>query len=244
MTKTRAVLGAAVVALCVGCVQEAKIVEIEPTKADFRKLDDSVQLRARALTAKGDTIADIKDFTWSSESTAVADVSASGVVTPRGNGDTAVIAKAPNGASGEVFVSVCLPKELSCEPKDKIDLRVGSGAPVKCQVYDCRDDPMPQAQLTYDVLAQNVVSCEKGAQPGQKGITAIPLTGQMVGDTVLTVTAFGYEKKIQVHVDEALPIPGEVEYKKALGAGKKKDEPYSGAKGGGGLNHIINNMKF
>jgi hypothetical protein len=242
MTKTCAVLGAAIVVLCVSCNQDVKMVEIEPTKIDFRKLEETTELRARALNSKGVEVAG-SVLTFSSESPSIADVSSTGVVSPRGNGDSAIIATAANGVRGEVFVSVCLPKELVCEPKDELDIRVGTGAPVKCHVLNCRDEVVQDAVVSYDILAKNVALADKAVMSSVKGVTAMPITGSMIGETTVTATAFNFEKTIRVKVDEALPIPGEAEYKAALkGGGGKKSDPYTGGKGG--FDHILTNMKF
>jgi hypothetical protein len=236
-------LGAALGILCVGCNQEVKIVEIEPGKIEFRVLEDSTELRARALNAKGVEVAEGGTLTFSSESPSIADVSSTGVVSPKGNGDTAIVATAPNGAKGEVFVSVCLPKELVCEPKEQLDLRVASGAPIKCHVLNCRDEVIQDSKIDFDVLAKNVALPDKPQPSSTKGVTALPVTGSMIGETEATVTAYSFEKKIHIKVEEALPIPGEEEYKAALKGGKgKKEDPYQGSKGG--FSHILSNMKF
>jgi hypothetical protein len=242
MTKTCAVLGAATVVLCVGCSQEVKMVEVEPPKIEFRQLDDSTTLRARALNAKGVTITDSMTLTYSSESPSVADVSSAGDVTPRGNGDTAILVKAPNGVTGEAFVSVCLPKELVCEPKEQLDIRVGTGAPIKCHVLNCREEVIQDAKVSFDVLAKNVALADTAVSSSSRGVSAMPVTGSMVGETEATVTAYNFEKKIHIKVDEALPIPGEEDYKASQKGGGKKEDPYKGTKGG--FSHILSNMKF
>jgi len=243
MTKTFAVLGAAMVALCVGCSQDVKMVEVEPTKIEFRLLSDSSTLRARALDSKGVDVSGGGALTFSSESPSVADVSSTGLVTPRGNGDTAIIATAPNGVKGEAFVSVCLPKELVCEPAEQLDIRVGTGAPIKCHVLNCREEVIHDPVIEFDVLAKNVAIPDKAAPSSKKGVIAMPVTGGIIGETEATVTAYSFEKKIHVKVEEALPIPGEEDYnKKKGGGGKGGDSPYTGGKSG--FDHIIGNIKF
>ena len=242
MTKTLAVLGAAMVVVSAGCGQEVKMVEIEPTKIDFRVLEDTTELRARALNSKGVAITDSVALAFSSESPSIADVSSTGVVSPKGNGDTAIVVTAPNGVKGEVFVSVCLPKELVCEPKEQLDIRVGSGAPIKCHVLNCREEIIQDAKVSFEVLAKNVAMADTAVSSSVKGVSAMPVTGSMIGDTEATVTAYNFEKKIHIKVEEALPIPGEEEYKASQKGGGKQDDPYKGTKGGFG--HILSNMKF
>jgi len=243
MTKTCAVLGASLGFLCVGCNQDVKMVEVEPTKVEFRLLTDSTELRARALNSKGVEVTEGGTLTFSSESPSIADVSSAGVVSPKGNGDTAILAAAPNGVKGEVFVTVCLPRELVCEPKEQLDIRVGSGAPIKCHVINCREEIIQDAAVSFDILAKNVALADTAVSSSVKGVSAMPVTGSMIGETEATVTAYSFEKKIHIKVEEALPIPGEEEYKAGQKGGKGKTaDPYTGGKGG--FNHILSNMKF
>jgi len=242
MTKTCAVLGAIIVATCAGCAQEVKMVEVEPTKIEFRELTDSSELRARALNAKGVTITDGVTLTFSSESPSIADVSSAGVVTPKGDGDTAILVKSPTGITGEVFVSVCLPKQLVCEPKEQLDIRVGTGAPIKCRVENCREEVIQDAKVSFDILAKNVALADTAVMSSSKGVSSMPITGSMIGETEATVTAYSFEKKIRIKVDEALPIPGEEEYNASKKGGGKKNDPYTGGKSG--FSHILDNMKF
>ena len=242
MTKTCAVLGATLGFLCVGCNQDVKMVEVEPTKIEFRLLTDSTELRARALNSKGVAITEGATLTYSSESPSIADVSSSGVVSPRGNGDTAIVATAPIGVKGEVFVAVCLPKELVCEPKEQLDIRVGTGAPIKCRVENCREEVIQDAKVSFDILAKNVALADTAVMSSSKGVSSMPITGSMIGETEATVTAYSFEKKIRIKVDEALPIPGEEEYNASKKGGGKKNDPYTGGKSG--FSHILDNMKF
>jgi len=248
MTKKCAVLFAALFAQIVGCGQDVKVIEIEPTKIDFKNLGDTSELRAKALNSKGVPVDNAPPITFSSENPSVADVSADGVVKATGNGDTAILAKTPEGVTGEAFVSVCLPKELICDPMGQLDIRVGSGAPVKCHVLDCKEQLILEPEITFDVLAKNVANTDKAVMSGQKGVMSLPVTGAMVGDTEVKVTAYNYEKTVRIHVDEAIPIPGEAEYSGKSGGGggggKKGGSGDAYSSGKTGFNHILTNMKF
>jgi hypothetical protein len=247
MTKKCAVLWAALVVQgIVGCGDDVKIIEIEPTKIEFRNLGDSTELKIKALNSKGVVVRDTPVFAFSAENPSVADVSADGTVKATGNGDTAIFAKTPEGITGEAFVSVCLPKELVCDPMDQLDIRVGTGAPVKCHVLDCHEQLIAEPKIDFSVLAANIAKADKAVMSGQRGIMSLPLTGEMIGDTEVKVTAYNYEKTVRVHVDAAIPIPGEAEYTAKQGGGGKKggggDSKYTGAKTG--FDHILNNLKF
>ena len=246
MTKKWAVLCAALLGPVVGCGNDVKMVEIEPTKIEFHNLGETAELTVKALDSKGSPVRDAPAFTFTSENPSIADVSADGVVKATGNGDVAVDAKTPEGITGEAFVSVCLPKELICDPMDELDIRVGSGAPVKCHVLDCHEALINEPKIEFEVLAKNVANTDKAVMSGQRGIMSLPVTGAMIGDTEVKVTAYNYEKTVRIHVDAAIPIPGEEEYLGKGGGGKKSgggtDEKFTGSKSG--FDHILKNMKF
>ena len=96
------------------CGQEVKIVEIEPVSMSFTKTTQTRKIEAQAKDIQDAVVPNIT-FSFSSENPSVATVDTGGVVRPAGNGSTAIVAKTPNGITGESFVKVCLPEELICE---------------------------------------------------------------------------------------------------------------------------------
>ncbi len=212
-------------ALCIGCGQEVKFIEIKPMKIEFHNTGETKELQVIATTSRGETVKEPQKYTFSSENPAVAEVSQEGVVRAVGNGNAAVTAKAPNGISGEVFVSVCLPKELACDPASQIDTRVRSANPLRCRVLDCKGRPVSNPQISFDIAAKDLAKGEN-ADTSQEGVVTIPIAGAAEGDTQIKVSAYGFEKTIRIHVDKALVIPGEAAFlanekkKRAKGKGK------------------------
>ena len=209
------------------------MVEVEPVNITFVKPTQSEKITAKALDIHSAEMPGIT-FTYSSENTAVADVNGDGTVTPRGNGSTAIVVRTPSGVTGESFVKVCLPKEIVCDPADKLDLRVGVSAPIKCEVTDCND-----AKLTGHI--ELVQADEKMLLKEGNDI----FIGLAVGDTSVTVKAFGIEKTVAVHVDEQTFLPGSGPGSgggKGGGGNGKGGDPYGG--GNGRFDHILKNMKF
>jgi hypothetical protein len=254
MIKKLGLLYALLITLCIGCGQDVKFLEIAPMKIEFHNSGETRALIVKATDAKGRTVTELPVFTFSSENPAVADVGADGVVSAKGNGNVAIITKAPNGISGEVFVSVCLPKELICEPKDQLNLHVDMGEAVKCHVVNCKDEVISKPEISFDVVAKNIAVGDKvGSSSFQEGVMSFPVTGSTVGDTEVKVVAYNMTKTIRVHVEKALVIPGEAEYlakngggKKKGGGGKKKsgnDDPDSATKTGN-YGNMLKNMKF
>lgn len=218
-----------------GCGQEVKIVEVDPSSISFTKKTQSQKIEASALDIHSAKVPNVP-ITFSSENTGVATVDSGGVVRPSGNGSTAIVAKTPDGITGEAFVKVCLPKELICEPADKLTLKVGLAAPIKCKVTNCRDEEIRGAPVE-ETPADRAIILKEGDNV---------FIGLAVGDTTVTIKSGELEKRVAVHVDEQIYLPGmgpESEGGgKGGGGGKNKggDDPY----GKGRFDHILENMKF
>ena len=219
---------------CVACGNDVKMVEVEPTNISFTKPTQSQQITAKAQDIRGAEISGI-GFTYRSENPSVATVESDGVVKPAGNGTTAIVAETQAGISGEAFVKVCLPKEIVCDPADKLELKVGISAPIKCHVTDCNDEKL--AVRIDMVQADDKMILKEGNDI---------FIGLAVGDTQVSVKAFGLEKTVAVHVDEQTFLPGMAPGSggggRGGGGGKKRNDPYSD--GGGRFDHILSNMKF
>ncbi len=219
--------------LIAGCGQDIKIVEVKPMNISFTKTTQAEKIKAKATEVHGGEIPGVT-FTYRSENSGVATVDSSGTVKPAGNGSTAIIARAPNGVEGESFVKVCLPKELICHPADKLELKVGTAAPIKCHVTNCRDEKI-QTQIEMTPTDTTMVLKEGDNV----------FIGLKVGDTQIGVKVLDMTATVAVHVDEQefLPGmgPGSMSARKRGGgkAGKDDKDPYGT---GGRFDHIIKGM--
>ncbi len=221
----------------VGCGQEVKIVEVEPNNISFTKKTQTTKIKVKAMDIRSVEIPGIS-FTFSSENPAVADVDGDGMVTPRGNGSTAIVARTSTGVTGESFVKVCLPKEIKCDPSDRLQLRVGISAPIKCQLTDCNDAVIP-GRISLKAADEKMLL--------QEGDDVF--IGLAVGDTLVKVEAYGIEKTVAVRVDEQVFLPGMGPGSGGGGGGKGgkgggggNKDPYSS--GGGRFDHILKNMQL
>jgi hypothetical protein len=220
---------------CLGCGEEVKMVEVEPMTIEFKKTTGSEPLKVKALDMRGIEIKDVP-FTYSSEDGSVAMVTGDGVVKPVGDGSTYIVARTPQGITGEVFVKVCLPNELICDPGDELKLKVGTTGPIKCEVRDCAGDKV-QSKIEFKV------SDEEVARPYEDDYIFV---GLKVGDTHVVAKAFTFEKQVRLHVDEQEFLPGMEPGAGGGGGGggKKKggdgDTPYGSSQ----YDHILSNMKF
>ncbi len=221
--------------LFVGCCNAVKMVEVKPTNISFTKPTQSEKITAKAQDIRGAEIAGVT-FTYRSEDSSVATVDSDGTVKPAGNGSCAIVAETPQKVTGEAFVKVCLPKELNCDPADKLELKVGVSAPIKCFVTDCNDKKIQtRATLTP---ADTKMLLKEGDDV---------FIGLAMGDTSVNIEALGLRKTVAVHVDEQSFLPG-----MGPGSGKRKGgrggnsnkhaDPYTS--GGGRFDHILGNMKF
>lgn len=222
-------------ALILVCCQRVKMVEVKPTSIKLTSRSQTAMIEAKALDLVGKEVSGV-GFTYQSENTSVVTVDTTGAIKAQGNGSTVVIAKTPDGISGESFVKVCLPKDLICTPGDKLVLKVGLAAPIKCRVTDC-DDKNLSTKIDLKAADEKIVLKE-----GEN-----VFIGLQVGDTEVAIKAFDIEKKVGVHVDEQeyLPGMGPGEGGKSGGKGggeKKEGDPYGGS--GGRFDHILKNMKF
>lgn len=228
-----------------GCGQEVKMVEVEPIKLSFTKKTQSEKVKAKALDILGAEVVGIS-FTFESENPSIATVTPDGLVKPAGDGSTAIVAKTKDGITSEAFVSVCLPKELVCDPGDELQLKVGTSGPVKCHVVDCNDEVIQGAKIEFKEADGKMVLNEVNQQHISQGHVSNPFVGLAVGDTTLTIKSFDFEKVVKVHIDEQTYLPGmgpDSGGGGGGGGGKKKgdDDPYGG---GGRFDHILGNMKF
>jgi hypothetical protein len=219
----------------VACGNDVKMVEVEPTNINFTKPSQSEKITAKAQDIRGAEIGGV-GFTYRSEDPSVATVESDGTVKPAGNGNTAIVAETSTGVTGEAFVKVCLPKAIVCDPAEKLELKVGISAPIKCHAIDCKDKKIPgRLELT---AADDKMLLKEGNDV---------FIGLAVGDTRVNIKSFGLETSVAVHVDEQTFLPGMAPgsgggHHKGGGGGKGRNDPYS--EGGGRFDHILNNMKF
>jgi hypothetical protein len=217
-----------------GCGEEVKMVEVEPLSIEFKKTTQSEKIEVKAMDIRGIEIQNIP-FTFSSENGSVAMVTGDGVVKPVGDGSTYIVARTPQGVTGETFVKVCLPNKLICDPGDELKLKVGVTGPIKCQVYDCKEEEV-SAKIEFAVADETI------SRPYEEDHIFV---GLKVGDTHAVAKAFDFQQQVRIHVDEQEFLPGMGPGSVGGGGGgKKKGGGDQGAYGKSQYDHILSNMKF
>lgn len=221
--------------LSVGCGQEVKSISLDPMNISFTKTTQSTELKAKAEDIHGAEVPGVA-ISFRSEDSSIATVDSAGIVKPAGNGNVVIVASAKD-IQGEAFVKVCLPKELICDPTDKLELKVGVAGPIKCHVTNCRNEKIP-TRIEIAALDSSLVLKEGDNV----------FIGLKEGDGEIDVKAMGLSQKIAVHVAEQAYLPGMGPSSGGGGGGgggkgrsKEESDPYGG---GGRYDHIIKNMKF
>ena len=145
----------ALTGLC-GCVDPPvpASVEVTPSIARSNVVGLTIQLTARVIDDKGNEIVGAT-ITWSSSSTEVATVSASGLVTVTGQG-SATIRAVHQGVSGAASVVVELePERLARVAGDGQTARALSTLPEDptVRVEDASGAPIPEVRVEFEVVA-------------------------------------------------------------------------------------------
>jgi hypothetical protein len=220
------------------CKPEVSIVSVEPTTINISQRNQSQSLEAKALTMRGEEVPDIP-LTFSSNNTSVATVSADGVIQPVASGNAIISVTTAEGKKAEAFVSVCFPEKIICDPEHVLNLRVGTAAPLRCHLEDCKGNKLPGAVL-YEEASKEAVF-----RDGEN-----TFIGKEVTETSITAKGGGLEKTILVKIEEQIFSPGMDPRKGGGGGGggggSKQDrekDPY-GDKKAGQFGHILNNINM
>ncbi len=216
--------------LALGCGQEVRSIEVDPTTIDFRRAAQSEQLSAKALDIRGLEVPKVP-LSYRSENPTVAEVDSSGRVRPVGNGSAAIVVTSPGGTEGESFIKVCLPKSIECDPK-VLELKVGSAAPLKCHALDCGDEKLSGI---LELTPSNEKMLLKEGNDTFIGLAK--------GDAAVEVEGFGLKISIPVKIEEQTFAPGMEPGSKRPhrggGAARERDDKPKGR-----YDHILKNMKF
>ncbi len=125
----------------------AASITISPPSAQFSSVGDNVQFAATVLDDEGQVIADAA-VTWSSGASAVATVSAAGLVAAVANGATMITATSgPASASVQVTVAQ-VPVGMDIAPASHTLVSLGETIQLEAAVRDAKGNPIPgQATL-------------------------------------------------------------------------------------------------
>ena len=129
------------VSVAAGCSRRADRIEIAPSKVKIYGLDRTQRLTARILDKKGRPL-EIGTANWESTNKDVATVDAGGLVTPKGEGQTKIVAKFDKVRS-EVPLEVIDVKSLEITPTTvQLVGPAGVAIPVQATVKNSKDKPI------------------------------------------------------------------------------------------------------
>ena len=141
-------LGNATATIAVTVSQSASSIVIEPASATLISLSEKVQLRATVKDGNGQPVSDAS-VTWKSSDTAVATVSAQGLVTAMGNGRIEIMARVGNvSASADISVRQ-IPRTLHIEPERAVLTVFGETLQLAATVQDGNGQPVADASVTW-----------------------------------------------------------------------------------------------
>ena len=181
-------------------------VEVTPSIASSNVVGFTIQFTARVIDDEGNEIVGAA-VTWSSSSTEVATVSASGLVTVTGQG-SATIRAVHQGVSGAASVVVELePERLARVAGD------GQTAPAlsilpedpAVRVEDASGAPIPDVRVAFEVLSGDGQVVPRGGLTDASGEVSTRWTlGEAAGTQVLRATAGRLETQFTVTATEPL----------------------------------------
>ena len=151
-------------------------IEIDPSSATLTAVADTVQLTATVYDANDDIVSGAS-VTWTSGTTSVATVSASGLVTAVARGSTTITATS-GSVSDEAAITVDLPaKRIDIDPSSATLSSVGATEQLTATVYDENNDIITGATVAWtssdsSVATVNTNGLVKAVANGTTNITA------------------------------------------------------------------------
>lgn len=139
-------------------VQTVGRIAVEPTEATLTALGETVQLAATVQDRSGQTIVGA-NVTWRSSDTAVASVSASGLVTAVGNGTARITARSGSTEQGVTVKVMQAPAGIAVDPSEATLTAIGETVQLEARVFDSNDMNIEGAGVTWqssDVSVANV----------------------------------------------------------------------------------------
>lgn len=129
-------------------VQTAGRITIEPTEATFTAIGESVQFTATVQDRNGQTI-EGANVTWQSSDTAVASVSATGLVTAVNNGTTRITARSGSTEQGVTVKVMQTPTGIAIEPAEATLTAIGETVQLIARVVDPNNRTIEGAAVTW-----------------------------------------------------------------------------------------------
>lgn len=180
-------------------------ITITPASATLNAIGQTVQLRASVVDANNNAIPGAT-VSWTSANTAVATVSAQGLVTAVANGSTQVSARSGN-LTGQANVTVAqTASRVTITPASATLNEIGQTVQLKASVVDAKNNPVPGAVVSWSsantaIATVNAQGLVTAVANGMTQITA--RSGSITGRVTLTVMGPDRQREVLVKLYNA-----------------------------------------
>lgn len=172
-------------------VQTVGRIEIEPAEATLTAIGETVQLAARVLDRSGQAIAGA-NVTWRSNDTAVAGVSASGLVTAVNNGTARITARSGSTEQGITVKVMQTPTGIVIDTPEANFTAIGETVQLAAMVVDPNNRTIEKAGVTW--------------RSGDASVATVSTDGLVTavnnGATTITATSGDLSASIDVTVSQ------------------------------------------
>lgn len=169
-------------------VQTVGRITVEPSEATLTAIGETVQLTATVQDRSGQTIVGA-NVTWRSSDTAVANVSASGLVTAAGNGTARITARSGSTEQGVDVKVMQAPAGIAIDPSEATLTAIGETVKLEARVFDSNNMAIEGAGATWQSSDASVATVSDGL------VTAVAN-----GAASITATSGGFSDSTEVTV--------------------------------------------
>ena len=187
----------------------ASSIAIDPASATLMSLGETLQLSATVLDGNDQHVADAS-VTWQTSDTAVATVSAQGLVTAVGNGRVTITARSGNASATAAVTVSRAASSIAIDPVSATLMSLGETVQLTATVLDGNGQPVADASVTWQSSNPEVAAVSSGglvtavangmatimARTGNASVTAV-VTVMQTPNTILVkperaiLTTFG-----------------------------------------------------
>lgn len=187
--------------LCVltlaGCKQEVSWISADPKSIELAKMDETFQIKAVALDKENKPVKDAQ-LIWTSSEPKVVEVSATGILTAKGSGNSMVTVSSPNGEKAVVQVKVSILGAIEVTPSE-VQLKVGEKQKLETRVLNERGELFEDQVVGWACDNPDIVFIDDlgeltAMKPGEATVTATTPSKELVhvyGRAKITVLPAG-----------------------------------------------------
>lgn len=166
-----------------GCKQEVSWISAEPKSIELAKMDETFQIKAVALDKENKPVKDAQ-LTWTSSEPKVVEVSATGMLTAKGSGNSIVTVSSPNGEKAVVQVKVSILGAIEVTPQE-VQLKVGEKQKLDTKVLNEKGELFEDQVVGWacdnpDVVFIDDLGEVTALKPGEATVTATTPSKELI----------------------------------------------------------------